>query len=49
MDIFYIILSSLLSLIVATITGLYFPTWKQRLHKRKVKKAGPQYGWFGKE
>ena len=42
MDIFYIILSQLLSFIAATIIGLYLPDWKQRLSRRKARKAGPQ-------
>jgi hypothetical protein len=42
MDIFYIILSQLLSFTAATIIGLYLPTWRKNLDKRKAKKYGPQ-------
>jgi hypothetical protein len=46
MDIFYIILSQLLSFTAATIIGLYLPTWRKKLDKRKVKKAGSQMSGF---
>jgi hypothetical protein len=46
MDIFYIILSQLLSFTAATIIGLYLPTWRKKLDRKKAKKAGPQVSGF---
>jgi hypothetical protein len=46
MDILYIILSQLLSFTAATIIGLYLPSWRKRLDRKKAKKAGPQVSGF---